>query len=353
MVDGGPRDKADGGLPPVAGVTGVRSAGTPGPGRGVGLRQRPRVRFVARRLLRLVLSLSALVLLSFLMLHLIPGDPVRAALGFTAPPELIEARRRELWLDRPLWHQLLHYLDGLVTGDLGRSITTQTPVWETIGQRLPASAQLAGISFVVIMLVSVPLGMAAAVFSRDGRRRFGDLTFTTTTGFLATVPEFLLGVGLVFVFGVQFGWLPVAGRSGPESYLLPIAALSLGPIASLARIVRVETLKVLGEEYMRLARSKRLPARLLYLRHALPNLLTATLTLGGLLLAGLVGGTVLVENVFAWPGLGTTVVKSVATRDYPIAQATTLVLGAVVLVVNLVVDLLLGLLNPRSTITEA
>ena len=148
-------------------------------------------------------------------------------------------------------------------------------------------------------------------------------------------------------------WFPVGGKGGPDSYVLPVAALSVGSIAALARIVRAETLNVLGEEYVRTARSKELPARLLYLRHVLPNMLTATLTLGGLLLAGLIGGTVLVENVFAWPGLGTIVVSSVGQQDYPVAQAIVLMLGVTVLGINALVDLVLGFLDPRSTIGRA
>jgi peptide/nickel transport system permease protein len=315
--------------------------------------RRPWLAFLLRRLVRLVASMSVLVTLSFLMIHLIPGDPVRGALGPKAPASLVRARRHRLWLDRPLLAQFRHYLHGLFTGDLGTSFTSNLPVSDVVAHRLPASVQLAGIAFVVIMAVSVPLGMLAAVATRDGRHRGTDLAFTSLTGFFATVPEFLLGVGLVVVFAVQFRWLPVAGRTGPSSYLLPVAALSLGPIAALARIVRAETMVVLGQDYLRVARGKRLPARVLYLRHVLPNMLTGTLTLGGLLLSGLIGGTVLVENVFAWPGMGTAAVNSVVQQDYPLAQAVVLVLGGSVLVVNAIVDLLLGLIDPRTTIREA
>jgi peptide/nickel transport system permease protein len=300
--------------------------------------------------MRLTVSLAVLITLAFTMIHLIPGDPVRTALGAKAPQSLVAQRRHDLWLDRSLWDQYVHYLHGLVTGDLGTSITSNLPVSDIISARLPSTAELAGLAFLVIMVLSVPIGMVAAVLTRDGRRRGTDLGFTTVTGLLATVPEFLLGVGLVVLFGVTLRWFPVGGKGGPESYVLPVAALSLGSIAALARIVRAETLNVLGQEYVRTAMSKELPARLLYLRHVLPNMLTATLTLGGLLLAGLIGGTVLVENVFAWPGLGTIVVSSVGNQDYPVAQAIVLMLGATVLVINALVDLVLGFLDPRSTI---
>jgi peptide/nickel transport system permease protein len=312
----------------------------------------PMLWFLVRRLGRLVVSLLVLLTLSFAMIHLIPGDPVRAALGPNAPLDLIRQRRHELWLDRPLATQYVHYLRGVATGDFGTSFVSNLPVSDIIATRLPNSARLAGLAFVVIMVLAVPLGMAGAVLTRDGRRRGTELLFTSGTGLLAMVPDFLLGVGLVYVFGVTLKWFPVAGQAGPSSYVLPVCALTIGTIAALARIVRVEMIKVMGEDYIRTARSKRLPARLVYLRHALPNMLTATLTIGGLVLTGLIGGTVLVENVFSWPGLGTTVVDSVVQQDFALAQAVMVLLGAAVLLANLVVDLLLGVLDPRSVIRE-
>ncbi len=157
----------------------------------------------------------------------------------------------------------------------------------------------------------------------------------------------------MYVFAVSLGWAPVAGRGTPGSYVLPVVSLAVGPAAVLARIVRVETLGVLQADYMRTARAKRLPDRLLYLRHALPNALTATVTLAGLLLSGMVAGTVLVENVFAWPGLGSTIVQSILAKDYPVVQGVVLVYGLGVLLVNLAVDVALALLDPRSTIRES
>jgi len=312
----------------------------------------PTAAFLIRRTARMILLLLVLLVLSFAMIHLVPGDPVRAELGPRAPASAVEQRQAELGLDQPLHEQFADYVSGLFTGDLGISSTSKLPVSEVIAERLPDSARLAGIAFVVIMLLSLTIGMGAAVLTKDGRHSGSELAFTTTTGFFATIPEFVLGVALVYFLGVQLQAFPVAYEPGVAAYVLPVAALSIGPIAALSRIVRVETLEVLNADYMRTARSKRLPARLTYLRHALPNLLTSTLTLGGLLLAGLVGGTVLVENVFAWPGLGTTVVESVVAQDYALAQAVMLLLGATVLVINLVVDLILGLVDPRSTIKE-
>ncbi|MFC4852316.1 ABC transporter permease [Actinophytocola glycyrrhizae] len=309
-------------------------------------------RFALRRFGRLLVSVWVLVTAAFGMIHLIPGDPVRAALGPTATRELVEARRAALGLDQPLWQQYVDYLRGLFTGDLGISMSSGLPVSDILGDRLPATVELAVLAFALAVLVSVPLGLLFAVLTRGGRRRPLELGFTSTSVVLAAIPEFLLAVALVWIFSVNLGWAPVAGRDGPASYVLPVVALGLAPAAILARIVRVETLTVLRADYVRTARAKRLPSRTVYFRHALPNALTAAITLGGLLLGALVAGTVLVENVFAWPGLGSTIVSSILAKDYPVVQGVVLVYGVGVLVVNLVVDVALALLDPRSTIRE-
>lgn len=313
----------------------------------------PWLAFSLRRAGRLLVSLVVLVTATFAMIHLVPGDPVRAALGPTAPPALVEQEREDLGLTEPLPEQYVDYVRDVGTGDFGTSLATREPVSEIIRDRLPQTAKLAALAFVVTLLLAIPAGAVTAVLTGNGRRRGVELGFTTTSTVLATIPDYLFAIGLVFVFAVSLTWLPVAGQAGPSSYVLPVLALALGPAAGLSRIVRVEMLRVLGTDYMRTARGKRLPPRLLYLRHALPNALTATLTLGGLLLGGLVAGTVLVENVFAWPGLGTEVVQSVLQQNYSVVQAIAFVLGAIVLLANFVVDVLLGLLDPRSTIRES
>jgi peptide/nickel transport system permease protein len=311
------------------------------------------VRFAARRLLRLLFSIWVLLTAAFLMIHLIPGDPVRAALGVTAPADLVNARREQLGLNDPLWSQYAHYLGDLFTGRFGTSTISGLPVSQVIADRYPATLELAVYAFLVAVALSVPLGLTMAVLTRAGRRRPLELGFTSTSVLLGTVPEFLFGAALVYVFGVRLGLAPIAGRAGPGSYVLPVLALAIGPAAVLARITRVETLAVLEADFIRTARAKRIPDRRLYLKHALPNSLTATVTVAGLLLGGLVAATVLVENVFAWPGLGSTIVSSILAKDYPVVQAIVLVYGLGVLLVNLVVDVGLALLDPRSTIRES
>ncbi len=318
----------------------------------VGVVSHPWVRFGVRRFGRLLVSLWVLVTASFLMIHLIPGDPVRAALGPTAPPALVSAKRAEMGLDDPLVVQYWHYIQNLFTGDLGTSVVSQLPVSQIVSQRLPATLELALLAFVVAVALAVPMGVAMGVLTRRGHGRRTELVFTTSSVVLGIIPDFLVGVGLVYVFGVNLGWLPVAGNDTPSAYVLPVFALAIGAAAILARIIRIEMVTVLEADFVRTARAKRLPKATVYLGHALPNALTAALTLGGLILSAMVAGTVLVENVFAWPGLGSTIVSSILNKDYQVVQAIVIVYGVGVLLVNTTVDISLALLDPRSMIRE-
>jgi peptide/nickel transport system permease protein len=314
-----------------------------------GPRVNPLVGFMARRFGRFVVSCFFLVTATFLMIHAIPGDPVRSAVGLTATPEVVAAQRARFHLDDPLGEQYLRYVGGVATGDLGESIVQRRSVLDEIRDRLPASLKLGGLAFLVTILIGIPTGATIAVLSHRGRGRAGELAFSMGTGILTVIPQFLMGVGLVFVFSVTFDLLPVAGRAGASSYVLPVLALALGPTALLARVVRVETHRVLDENFVQTARAKRLPPMSIYLRHVLPNAMAATLTVAGAILGSLIAGTVLIENVFAWPGLGTTLVESITGKDYAMAQGLALVFGAAVLIINMGVDLVLAVFDPRST----
>ncbi|TDD90385.1 ABC transporter permease [Actinomadura rubrisoli] len=311
------------------------------------------MRFVVRRLARLVLSLMVVVTASFAMIHLIPGDPVRAALGPTASAEVVAARRAELGLDKPLHTQFWDYLTGLFHGELGTSIISQEPVRQVIADRLPSTLQLAALSVPITLLLAVPLGMWLAARTENGRHRGTEMAFASMSGVILAVPEFVIAITLVVVFAVTFKWLPPGGKEGASTFVLPVTALALGPVALISRLVRLETLRVLGEEYVRVARAKRLKPARLYLWHVLPNTLTATLTIAGMLLAGAVAGSVIVENVFAWPGVGSRVVQSITNKDYPVAQGIVLLYGVVILTVNIGVDILLALADPRSQIRRS
>jgi peptide/nickel transport system permease protein len=323
------------------------------PGRGPRAGRGLWLGFLVRRCYRLIVSLFVVLTATFAMIHLIPGDPVRAALGPTASPELVASRRHLLGLDQPLLHQYLHYISGLFTGNFGTSIVTNQPVGDLISARLPNTLELAGISFAVVVLIAYPLGLLLAVRTYGDRRQRTELVFTTATSVIGTIPEFVLAAGLVAAFSVAIRAFPVAGQSGVLSYVLPVTALSAGPAAILARVVRVEAVRVLGEDYMRTARGKRLTRRALYLRHAFPNMVTGSLTIAGNLLPALIAGTVLVENVFAWPGLGTAIADSVIQEDYAVVQAVVLVLATTVLLVNFAIDVTLALLDPLSTVRES
>jgi peptide/nickel transport system permease protein len=298
-------------------------------------------------------SLVVLVTASFLMIHLIPGDPIRAELGSRTPASVVIARDHALGLDKPLWTQYVDYIHNLLSGHWGTSFVSQLPVLPQIGQLISPTLELALYAFVVAILLAVSSGVLMAILTRDDRHQAAELSFTSSTIVLSAIPDFLFAVGAVYVFGVWLNWLPIAGRGGFASYILPVLSLAVGPAATLARVVRLEMLATLRTDYVRTARAKRLPAWSVYLRHALPNALTATLTMSGMLLTGLAAGTVLVETIFSWPGLGSAIVSSITAKDYPMIQAIILVYGVGILAINLVVDVALALLDPRSALRES
>jgi peptide/nickel transport system permease protein len=316
-------------------------------------RTNPWLRFLLRRGFSLVLVIAVLVVASFMLVRLIPGDPALVVAGPDANEAQIATIRRALGLDDPPIDQLTNYVTRVVRGDFGASFITREPVGRMIQQRIGTSLQLAGASLALVLIVSIPLGMLAGAFTREGRHRRGEVGFTAVTSIVGSLPEYLAATFLAFIFAVWLRILPVAGTEGWQSLVLPTLAISARPMAILARIVRVETLNVLAQDYIRTARSKRLPERLIYARHVLPNVVTAALTIGGILFAAIVGGGVIIENVFSRAGLGTALVSAVLSRDYPVIQGVILVLGITVVVVNAIVDILLGVLDPRSLARQA
>lgn len=297
--------------------------------------------------MQLVIGALVVATATFFMLRLLPGDPARTMAGIDASPQAVEKLRERLGLNRPMIDQYTTYMEKAVRLDFGDSFVNGRSVSELIQERVPNTLLLAGLASAIMLIAGVGIGAVAGALTQDGARPRVELGFGAVNGLLASFPEFVTAVLLVFVFAVTLSWLPIAGNAGVESWILPALALAVAPTAALARIVRLETVKVLGADYVRTARSHRLPARLLYLRHALPNLLTAALTVGGLLFAGLLGGSVVVENVFAWPGVGTAVVQAIQTRDYPMIQGAIFVLGMAVLIINTLVDAVLAWLDPR------
>jgi peptide/nickel transport system permease protein len=312
------------------------------------LRQNPWLRFIIRRLVNLVFVLLGLSFLVFMMVRLIPGNPARIVAGTSATQAEVNQVSIQLGLDKPVLQQFLTYLGDLIHGNFGTSFMFHVPVTQLLAANIPASLQLAGVSLLLVLVVSIPGGMLLGALTRDGRHHRGEAVFTGLSSVAGAIPEFLTGTFLALVFAVALHLLPVAGNNGLSSLVLPVVALAIRPIAVLLRIVRVETLNVLQQEYIRTANSKQLPRRILYVRHVLPNVLTAALTIGGVLFTSLIAGAVVIENVFGRSGVGSLLVQSILSRDYPVIQGIMLFLGAVVVIVNMLVDLTLGLIDRRT-----
>ncbi|UTX54189.1 ABC transporter permease [Leucobacter aridicollis] len=317
------------------------------------LARKPWAAYLLRRGGYFVVSMFVLVTVAFLLMQLIPGDPARVSAGENASPEAVEARRVELGLDKPVFVQYLSFWKGLFTGDLGESISSRMPVIDVIMQRAPATLEIAWSAVAIALVVAICLGLTFGALTHGDRRPGVDIGFNSVTAVIALIPEFLAGILLVYFFAVTLDLLPVAGRGDFASYILPVTALAFGPAAALTRIVRAETLTVLQQDYVRTARARRMSPVRLYGKHVLPNLLTSTLTISGMALGGMIAGTVIVESIFAWPGLGSVIVQSIQEKDYPLVQAIIIFYGAVVLLINLAIDMALILLDPRTALDKS
>lgn len=305
-------------------------------------------RYAARRLLVSIPTLFALSLFIFSLVSLAPGDPAEELARRRSPSgevseQDIERTRRELRLDRPFAAQYVSWLHGAVTGDMGRSFYKGTSVLGEIRSRVPATLELAAVALVLVVVMAVPLGVAAAMLHRhwsDHVMRFVALLF-------ASVPGFFLAYVLIIVFATKLRLLPVAGRSGLDTLILPAVALAVGPIAVVSRLLRSSLLEVFGEDYTRTARGKGLTSLKVIVRHGLPNAAIPVTTYMGGLLAGLLEGVVIVEFIFAWPGLGQLAFEAISQRDYPMIQAVVILAGAVYILMNLAVDVSYAVLDPR------
>ncbi|MGC4956303.1 ABC transporter permease [Actinomadura citrea] len=321
------------------------SAGSRGLARRVA--DSPWAGYLARRLGGVAAVLAFLVVVTFMIVRLVPGDPARQIVGLTAGEEEVRQVRERLGLTEPLWRQFGSYLGGLAHGDLGTSFATGQPVSSMLSQRLPLTVALATSALVVVLIVAIPLGTAVGVAQQRGRARAATSSFGVGASVLGAMPEYIAGTLLVFVFALKLRWLPVQGGAGFTSMILPSLSIAIAPAAVLTRLVRNETAAVLSQDYITMAMSKRLSNTRLFLRHVVPNVVTSTLTLGGLILVALLGGTVVAENVFNMPGIGAEIVRAIVKRDYPEIQGIILVLGLVAVLINLIVDVTLGLLDPR------
>jgi len=300
-------------------------------------------RYLARRLLLLVPVVWGVSTLVFLLIHLIPGDPVEVMLGETALAADKEALRKELRLDLPLGAQYVEFLEGLTTLNLGRSLFTRQPVWDTIRAALPATAQLAVAALAIAVAIALPLGTLAAVKRNTAVDR--GAMFLALLG--VSTPTFVLAPLLILAFAIGLGVVPVSGRTGPASLVLPALTLGVGMAAILSRMVRSSLLEVLRQDFIVMAFAKGLPRRRVVVRHALRNALIPVLTLLGLQLGGLLSGAIITETIFAWPGLGRLMFQAIQSRDYPLVQGCVLSIALTYVLVNLATDLLYSLVDPR------
>ncbi len=301
------------------------------------------LQFLFSRLVSALFVIFGVTCLVFLLLHIVPGDPVEVMLGESAQPADREALRRALGLDQPLLTQFGQYLSNLVQLDLGHSLYSQRPIADMLLERIPATAQLAISSLVVAVLIAFPLGVLAAV-RKDSH---WDQSAMGLSLIGVSIPNFLMGPILILVFSLWLGWFPVSGRDGFVSLILPALTLGTAMAAILSRMVRATLLETLNEDYIRTARAKGLSQRLVVWRHAMRNALLPVITLLGLQLGVLLGGAVITEVVFSWPGLGQLTIESIQRRDYPVVQACVLLISLTYVVVNTLTDLVYGWLDPR------
>jgi peptide/nickel transport system permease protein len=298
--------------------------------------------YVLSRLLRAAVSIVMVVTFVFVVLRM-SGDPAMVIMGADAPPEAIDAFRRAWGLDQPLWVQYFAFFEAIFSGELGRSMRDGRDVLSVVLERVPSTLALTLPAFVVNVAFGVPAGVYAALHRNSLIDRC--VMVMAVTGF--AVPSFILAMLLVLIFSVNLGWLPSAGQDSWLNAVLPIATMGFGGAALLARFTRSAMLEVLGQSYIRTASAKGLPWSMVVWRHALQNAAIPTITIIGFMLGGLVAGAVVVESVFAWPGVGRLLVVSVANRDLAVVQAIVLMIAITMVAANMVVDVLYGLVDPR------
>jgi ABC-type dipeptide/oligopeptide/nickel transport system permease component len=299
--------------------------------------------FVVRRLVAAIPTLFGVTLIVFVMLRKLPGDPARLLAGLLATQAEVERIRVQLGLNKPVVVQYLLFMGRLLHGDLGKSIVTQAPVLYEIGIRLPATAMLAATATVLSVLFGVASGLIAST------RQYTPTDYLVTVLALAgvSIPVFWLGLMLMVVFAVDLHVLPAGGNTSPLSLILPSIALAAFSLAIIERQTRSSMLETLCQDYVRTARAKGLAESRVVYSHALRNSLIPVITIVGLQSATLLGGAILTERTFSWPGIGTLLVNSIGSRDYPVIQGVVLLFALTFLVINLVVDILYGYIDPR------
>lgn len=303
--------------------------------------------YVIGRLVQACLSLFVIVSIVFLLTRL-SGDPAALYAQDAVSDEVYEAIRARLGLDRPIWEQYAIFLRDAATGDLGDSWRFNRSAVAVTLEHLPATFMLAGSAFTIAVIVGIPLGVVSALYRGTWVDRFGKLVALVGQA----VPTFWLGLMLILLFAVQFGLLPTGGRGGLSHLIMPALALSGFSMAAITRVTRSAVLDELDQDYVRTARAKGLSNSKVVVRHALRNAWIPVVTIMGLLLSGLLGGSVVTEQVFSWPGIGRLAVQSIEFRDFPVIQAVVLLTASVYLLINLAVDLLYGAIDPRIRVGQ-
>jgi ABC-type dipeptide/oligopeptide/nickel transport system permease component len=307
-------------------------------------------RMTRRVFVRLGIALPAIWLILtmvFMLVHIVPGDPVQQMLGEDARPEDLNNLRHALGLDQPILTQYFHYMTGLVRGDWGKSFHFQSSVLALVLHRYPATLELALTAMIVCAAIAIPAGVAAA----QNRGRSRDHAIGVLTLFGLSVPNFALGPVLILLFSITLGWLPVSGRGGISHLILPAATLGAALAEILTRMVRGSMIEELGSDYVRTARAKGLSERAVLYRHAFPNALVPIITILGLQFGTLLAGTIVTESIFSWPGIGRLTVQAIQSRDYPLLQGCILVIALSYVVVNLLTDVVYSLIDPRIRVS--
>jgi len=299
--------------------------------------------YLVQRLIGVMVTILFVAITIFLMVRILPGDPARVIAGVLASDQDVAQIRTQLGLDKPLWTQAGIFLRDLAHGDLGTSARTSDPVTSEIMARLPYTALLAVVSLAVAIAVGLPLGALAA--ARAGSA--ADLAVSALVLFGISMPVYWLGLMLIILFSIHLRWLPAAGAGGPLAIILPAFTLAAFSVAFIARITRSSMLEVLRQDYVRTARAKGTRRRAVLWRHALRNALPPIVTIIGLQFGELLGGAILTETVFGWPGMGRLLVDSIFSRDYPMVQGLVIVFALMFALVNLAVDLLYERIDPR------
>ena len=300
-------------------------------------------RYIARRLLETIPLMLVISIFVFMFIHLLPGDPARQMAGLEAPPEEVEAIREEYGLNKPLIVQYFNYMKGLLTADMGRSLKSKIPVAEMIGDRFPFTLQLVFAG----LLWGPVLGILIGVISAIKRGTWADMLGMLIAICGLSAPGFVLGLVGIQVFAVKLGLFPTGGLEGIKSLFLPSIVMGTGIMATLARYSRSSMLEVLREDYVRTARAKGQKESIVMFRHAFKNSLIQVVTILGLQIGGLLSGSVITENIFSIPGMGRLLTDSIQYRDYPVIQGLLMIFALEYVLINLIVDVLYGVINPK------